>query len=116
MDALIYECKKQTEQYERLLSEGFEIVEDPGNLASHIGQVASVECLCDMWTPRLLAKLYVTGTASMEHSFHLVPLHQIVRWAYQVPHPGETFTADFVIGTRKVGDQQMVPALRLPLK
>jgi hypothetical protein len=64
----------------------------------------------------LLAKLYVQGTQSDEQSFHLVPLHQIVRWAYQVPHPGETFTADFVVGTRKVGELQMVPALRLPLK
>jgi hypothetical protein len=116
MDLLTYECGKQTQQYNRLVTEGFQIVDDPGNLADRIGRVTSVECYCEMWTPRLLCKLYVTGTESSEQSFHLVPLHQIVRWAYQVPHPGDTFTADFVIGTRKVGDQQMVPALRLPLR
>ena len=116
MDSLTYEQQKQTEQYQRLLSEGYELIADPGSLAPFIGQIASVECYCEMWTPRLLTKLYVQGTQADEQSFHLVPLHQIVRWAYQVPHAGDTFTADYVIGTRKVGNQQMVPALRLPLK
>lgn len=116
MDALTYESSKQTEQHKRLLSEGFTIIEDVGNLAPYIGQIVSVDCYCEMWTPRLLCKLYLKGTEDKEHSFHLVPLHQIVRWCYQVPHAGESFTANFIIGTRKVGEDTMVPALRLPLK
>ena len=116
MKSLNYECKKQREQYDRLTYEGFEVADDVANLAQYIGTIQQVTCYCQMWTPRLLCKLYVCGTENQEHSFHLVPLHQIVRWNYQVPQPGEIFTADFVIGTRKVGEQEMVPALRLPLR
>lgn len=116
MKALNYECQKQREQYDRLTYEGFEIIEDPANLAPYIGTIRTVDCYCEMWTPRLLCKLYVAGTEDRAESFHLVPLHQIVRWSYMVPQPGERFTTEFVIGTRKVGDYAMVPALRLPLR
>lgn len=116
MDSISYECIKQRDQYHRLLSEGYVIADDRAALVDSIGTLKSVDCYCDMWTPRLLCKIYVKGTQEYEESFHLVPLHQIVRWSYQVPEPGQWFTADFVIGTRKVGDQKMVPALRLPLR
>ena len=116
MNAFEYECKRQHEQYSRLVADGFSIVDDPANLAQHIGTLVDVECFTSMWTPRLLCKLYVSGTEHLEHSFHLVPLHQIVRWSFEVPQPGDTLTSKFVIGTRRVGDYEMVPALRLPLK
>lgn len=116
MDSITYECIKQQEQYERLLSEGYTIAEDSASLEPFIGRLIDVDCYCEMWTPKLLCKLYVQGTEANEQSFHLVPLHQIVRWNYQVPHAGDLSQAKFVIGTRKVGENIMVPALRLPLK
>jgi hypothetical protein len=116
MDAFIYEQEKQTKLYEDLLNENYTIADDPANLQDLIGTSADISVYCEMWTPRLLCKLFVTGTESLEHSFHLVPLHQIVKWQYQVPQAGETFTGKFIIGVRRVGEGKYVPALRLPLK
>lgn len=116
MDAFIFECDKQKRLYEELLGEGYTVADDPANLEKLIGTIQEVECFTEMWTPRLLCKLFVKGTESVDHSFHLVPLHQIVKWCYKVPQPGETFKVKFVIGVRRVSDNQFVPALRLPLK
>lgn len=116
MDAHIYEQDKQRRLYEELVGEGYTIADDPANLEKLIGQTADITVICEMWTPRLLCKLFVKGTEHIDHSFHLVPLHQIVKWLYQVPNPGETFSGKFVIGVRRVGEGKYVPALRLPLK
>lgn len=116
MDAYIYEQDKQRRLYGELLADGYSLADDPANISDHIGTAIDVEVFCEMWTPRLLCKLFVVGTESLEHSFHLVPLHQIVKWQYLVPRPGETFTAKFIIGVRRVGEGKYVPALRLPLK
>lgn len=116
MDAYIYEQEKQRRLYEELVAEGYSLADDPANISVHIGTTIDVKVYCEMWTPRLLCKLFVVGTEHLEHSFHLVPLHQIVKWQYQVPQPGETFLGKFVIGVRRVGDDKYVPALRLPLK
>ena len=116
MDASAFECDKQKRLYTELVSEKYVVADDPANLEQYIGSVQEVECLCDMWTPRLLCKLYVKGTESLEHSFHLVPLHQLVKWGYVVPQPGTLFKTNFVIGVRRVSDNEFVPALRLPLK
>lgn len=116
MDAYIYEQEKQKRLHEELVAEGYVAADDPASLESLIGTSQDVEVLCEMWTPRLLCKLFVKGTEHLEHSFHLVPLHQIVKWLYQVPQPGTTFTGKFIIGVRRVGEKQFVPALRLPLK
>ena len=116
MDAFAFECDKQKRLLTELVSEGYTIADDPANLAQYIGTVQEVECLCDMWTPRLLCKLFVKGTESLEHSFHLVPLHQLVKWGYVVPQPGTLFKTNLVIGVRRVSDNEFVPALRLPLK
>lgn len=116
MDAYIYEQEKQKRLHEELVAEGYAAADDPASLESLIGTSQDVEVLCEMWTPRLLCKLFVKGTEHLEHSFHLVPLHQIVKWLYQVPQPGTTFTGKFIIGVRRVGEKQFVPALRLPLK
>jgi len=116
MDAFAFECDKQNRLHTELVSEGYTIADDPANLSQYVGTVQEVECLCDMWTPRLLCKLYVKGTESLEHSFHLVPLHQLVKWGYVVPQPGTLFKTNFVIGVRRVSDNEFVPALRLPLK
>lgn len=116
MDAYAYEQEKQRRLHAEMLAEGYELADDPAGLHGLIGESADVGVHCEMWTPRLLCKLYVSGTEHVEHSFHLVPLHQIVRWLYQVPHPGDSFTGRFVIGVRRVGDARYVPALRLPLK
>jgi hypothetical protein len=116
MDAFAFECDKQKRLYTELVSEKYVVADDPANLEQYIGSVQEVECLCDMWTPRLLCKLYVKGTESLEHSFHLVPLHQLVKWGYVVPQPGTLFKTNFVIGVRRVSDNEFVPALRLPLK
>jgi hypothetical protein len=116
MDAYIFEQEKQKRLHEELVAEGYKAADDPANLESFIGTSRDVEVLCEMWTPRLLCKLFVKGTEHLEHSFHLVPLHQIVKWIYQVPQPGTTFTGRFIIGVRRVGEGLYVPALRLPLK
>lgn len=116
MDAYAYEQDKQRRLFEELLAENYTIADDPANLHELVGSSADITVFCEMWTPRLLCKLFVKGTEHIEHSFHLVPLHQIVKWLYQVPNPGDTFTGKFVIGVRRVGEGKYVPALRLPLK
>lgn len=116
LDAFQFESEKQKRLHDELTAEGYTIADDPANMAGDIGSVKEIECLCEMWTPRLLCKLFVKGTESLEHSFHLVPLHQLVKWGYIVPQPGETFTTKFVVGVRRVSDNEFVPALRLPLK
>ncbi len=116
MDAFTFECDKQRRLYEELLAENYKIADDPANLQEMIGSVQEIECFCEVWTQRLLCKLFVKGTEDLEHSFHLVPLHQLVKWGYIVPQPGEMFKTEFVVGVRRVGDNEFVPALRLPLK
>jgi len=116
MDAYAYEQDKQKRLHEEVLAEGCALADDPANLHHLIGQTAEISVFCEMWTPRLLCKLFVSGTEHIDHSFHLVPLHQIVKWLYQVPGPGDTFSGKFVIGVRRVGEGKYVPALRLPLK
>ena len=116
LDAFVFECDKQRRLHEELLAEGYSVADDPANIGELIGTTQDIECVCDMWTPRLLCKLFVKGTEHLDHSFHLVPLHQLVKWCYVVPQPGQTFTAKYVVGVRRVSDQQFVPALRLPLK
>jgi hypothetical protein len=116
LDAFQFESEKQRRLHDELVAEGYTIADDPANMAGDIGSVKEIECLCEMWTPRLLCKLFVRGTESLEHSFHLVPLHQLVKWGYIVPQPGETFSTKFVVGVRRVSDTEFVPALRLPLK
>jgi hypothetical protein len=116
MDAYLYEQEKQKRLHEELVAENYAIADDPAGLESFIGTSRDLEVVCEMWTPRLLCKLFVKGTEHIEHSFHLVPLHQIVKWMYQVPNPGTTFTGRFIVGVRRVGEGLYVPALRLPLK
>lgn len=116
MDAYAYEQDKQRRLLDELQAGGYQLADDPAGLHEHIGSSMDIDVWCEMWTPRLLCKLFVRGTEDVTHSFHLVPLHQIVKWLYQVPQPGETFTGRFVVGVRRVSDNQYVPALRLPLK
>ena len=116
LDAFQFECDKQRRLHDELITTGFEIADDPANLKQHIGTVQEIGCFCEMHTPRLLCKLYVEGTEKVEHSFHLVPLYQLVKWNYVIPQPGQYFTAKYVIGVRRVSEKQFVPALRLPLK
>ena len=116
LDAFQFESEKQRRLYDELTAEGYSIADDPADMAGDIGTVKEIECLCEMWTPRLLCKLFVKGTETLEHSFHLVPLHQLVKWGYIVPQPGETFRTKFVVGVRRVSENEFVPALRLPLK
>ena len=115
VDAFTYECQKQARLKEQLESEGFTCIDDPADLYSKIGTVQEVDALCQLYTPRLLCKLYATGTESLEHSFFLVPLWQIIKYNYIVPNPGEHFKAKYVIGIRRVGEKAFVPSLRLPL-
>lgn len=110
------ECRKQSNLHRDLLDQGFQLVEDPANLYQHIGTVQEVQVIFSEKTPKLLAKLFVVGTEHLEHGFHLVPLHQIVKWQMQYPSVGDTFTGEFIIGVRKVSEQGYVPALRLPQK
>jgi len=116
LDAFQFEQEKQRRLHNDLITDGYSIVDDPANLEQFIGETREVECFVEMWTPRLLCKLFVKGTEHLEHSFHLVPLHQLVKWGYVVPEAGTTFTTKFVIGVRRVSDTGFVPALRLPLK
>lgn len=115
VDAFTYECQKQARLKEQLESEGFTCIDDPANLYDKIGTVQEVDTLCQLYTPRLLCKLYATGTEHLEHSFFLVPLWQIIKFNYIVPNPGEHFRAKYVVGIRRVGDKVFVPSLRLPL-
>lgn len=116
LDAFTFECDKQRRLYEDLVAEGYTVADDPANLESSIGSVKEIDCWCELWTQRLLCKLFVSGTEELEHSFHLVPLHQLVKWGYIVPQPNSSFKTKFVVGVRRVSDNQFVPALRLPLK
>ena len=116
LDAFAFECDKQRRLHQELVADGYAIADDPADIAKDIGTVREVECYCEMWTPRLLCKLFIKGTEELEHSFHLVPLHQLVKWGYVVPQPGTLFTTKFVVGVRRVSDDKFVPALRLPLK
>jgi len=115
VDAFQYEMQKQVRLKEQLEVEGFQCVDDPAGLYDKIGTVQEVECICQLYTPRLLAKLYAKGCEDLDHTFFLVPIWQIVKYSYQIPQPGEYFTAQYVIGVRRVGDKAFVPSLRLPL-
>ena len=115
MDSFQYECKRQKELKSKFEAEGLSCVDDPAEIAQHIGTVQPISVFCEMFTPRLLAKLFVEGTEDVERAFHLVPVHQLVRWGYFIPKEKESFTTNFVVGVRKVSDEGYVPALRLPL-
>jgi hypothetical protein len=115
VDSFTYECQKQLRLKEQWEQEGFTMVDDPSNLYEVIGTVQEIECFCEVYTPRLLTKLFVAGTESLSHSFHLVSLWQIVKFGYLIPEPDSYFTTKYVIGVRKVGDKSFIPSLRLPL-
>jgi hypothetical protein len=115
VDAFSYESQKQVRLKEQLESEGFNVCDDPASLYDKIGTVQEIECLCEIYTPRLLCKLYVKGCEDLEHSFFLVPLWQIVKYGYVIPKPGEYFKAKYIVGIRRVGEKVFVPSLRLPL-
>jgi len=115
VDAFSYECQKQARLKTQLESEGFACCDDPANLYDKIGTVQEIECLCEQYTPRLLVKLYAKGTETLEHSFFLCPLWQIIKFNYVIPQPGEYFTSKYVVGIRRVGENVFVPSLRLPL-
>jgi hypothetical protein len=115
VDAFSYECQKQSRLKEQLESEGFTCIDDPAGLYDKIGTVQEIETLCQLYTPRLLCKLYAKGTEDLEHSFYLVPLWQIIKFNYVIPQPGEYFSAKYVVGIRRVGENAFVPSLRLPL-
>lgn len=91
------------------------MVDDPAQLYNVIGTVQEIECFCEIYTPRLLTKLFITGTEHLSHSFHLVSLWQIIKFGYIIPEPESYFTTKYVIGVRKVGDREFIPSLRLPL-
>jgi len=115
VDAFSYECQKQSRLKEQLESEGFQCIDDPANLYDRIGTVQEIETLCQLYTPRLLCKLYAKGTEDLDHSFYLVPLWQIIKFNYVIPQPGEYFSSKYVVGIRRVGENAFVPSLRLPL-
>ena len=115
VDAFSYECHKQSRLKEQLESENFTCIDDPAGLYDKIGTVQEIETLCQLYTPRLLCKIYAKGTEDLEHSFYLVPLWQIIKFNYVIPQPGEYFTAKYVVGIRRVGGNAFVPSLRLPL-
>lgn len=115
VDSFSYECQKQLRLKEQWESEGFSLVDDPANLYDKIGTVQELTCFCELYTPRLLTKLYVEGTETIDYSFHLVSLWQIVKFGYVIPQPGEYFATNYIIGVRKVGENTFVPSLRLPL-
>jgi hypothetical protein len=116
VDALQYECQKQARLKEQLESENFTCIDDPAGLYDKIGTIQEIECFCQLYTPRLLLKLYAKGCEHLEHSFYLLPLWQSVKFHYLVPQPGEYFTAKYVVGIRRVGENAFVPSLRLPLQ
>jgi hypothetical protein len=115
VDAFSYECQKQSRLKEQLESEGFQCIDDPADLYDKIGTVQEIETLCQLYTPRLLCKLYAKGCEDLEHSFYLCPLWQIIKFNYVIPQPGEYFKAKYVVGIRRVGENAFVPSLRLPL-
>jgi hypothetical protein len=115
VDSFSYECAKQKRLKDQLESEGYSCVDDPANLYSKIGTVQEIEALCQLYTPRLLAKLYAKGTEHLEHAFYLIPIWQIVKYGYLIPQPSEYFTTKYVIGIRRVSEKGFVPSLRLPL-
>jgi hypothetical protein len=115
VDAFSYECQKQSRLKEQLESENFQCIDDPAGLYDKIGTVQEIETLCQLYTPRLLCKLYAKGTEDLEHSFYLIPLWQIIKYNYIIPQQGEYFTAKYVVGIRRVGENAFVPSLRLPL-
>jgi len=115
VDAFSYECQKQVRLKEQLESENFQCIDDPAGLYDKIGTVQEIETLCQLYTPRLLLKLYAKGCEELEHSFYLVPLWQVVKFGYIVPQPGEYFSTKYVVGIRRVGENAFVPSLRLPL-
>jgi hypothetical protein len=116
VDAFSYECQKQARLKEQLESENFTCIDDPAGLYDKIGTIQEIECFCQLYTPRLLLKLYAKGCEHLEHSFYLLPLWQSVKFHYLVPQPGEYFTAKYVVGIRRVGENAFVPSLRLPLQ
>ena len=115
VDAFSYECQKQSRLKEQLESEGFTCIDDPAGLYDKIGTVQEIETLCQLYTPRLLCKLFAKGAEHLEHSFYLCPLWQIIKFNYVIPQPGEYFSAKYVVGIRRVGENAFVPSLRLPL-
>ncbi len=115
MDSFTFECQKQKRLKEQLELEGFTLADDPAGLYPLIGTVQELNCFCELYTPRLLTKLFVEGTEDISHTFHLVSLWQIIKFGYIIPEPGQFFTNKYVIGVRKVSDDSFVPSLRLPL-
>ena len=115
LDSFSYEAQKQKRLKEQLESEGFASIEDPADLYDKIGTVQEVEVHCQLYTPRLLLKVFAKGCENLDHSFFLVPLWQVVKFHYLVPQPNEYFTGKFVIGVRRVSEKGFVPSLRLPL-
>jgi len=115
VDSFTYECQKQLRLKDQLENEGFSLAEDPAGLYDYIGTVQDINCFCEMFTPRLLTKVFVEGTESLSHAFHLVPLWQIVKFGYLIPEPGTYFSTKYIIGVRKVSETSFVPSLRLPL-
>lgn len=115
VDSFTFECQKQKRLKEQFEAEGYKLAEDPAGLYSYIGTVQELNCYCELYTPRLLTKLFVEGTEELPHSFHLVSLWQIVKFGYVIPEPSSYFTNKYVIGVRKVSDDSFVPSLRLPL-
>ena len=115
VDSLSYECSKQLRLKDQLESENFTCVDDPAGLYDKVGTIQEVECLCQLYTPRLLCKLFIKGTEDLDYAFYLVPLWQCVKFGYLIPQPGEYFTMKFVVGIRRVGENAFVPSLRLPL-
>jgi hypothetical protein len=115
MDSMSYECQKQARLKTQLESTGYTCIDDPAGLYDKIGTIQEIDCFCELYTPRLLCKLFARGCEDLEHSFYLCPLWQIVKHSYQIPQPGEYFTAKYVIGIRRVGENAYVPSLRLPL-
>ena len=115
VDSFTYECQKQLRLKEQLESEGFTLADDPAGLYDLIGTVQELNCLCELYTPRLLVKTFVEGTEHLGYAFHLVSLWQIVKFGYLIPEPGQYFTTKYIIGVRKVSENSFVPSLRLPL-
>ena len=121
VDSFTYECQKQLRLKEQLESEGFSCIDDPANLYDKVGTVQEIETFCQLYTPRLLAKLYAKGIEDLEHAFFLVPIWQIVKYNYIIPQPGEHFSSNYIVGVRRVNDKVsglclgFLPSLRLPL-